>query len=278
MTLTTPLDASPADSPPTGRVEAATAAARVVAVLVAHDGERWLPRALSALRDQTRRPDVVVAVDTGSADGSLALLREALGADHVLQAPRRTGFGAAVALGLAHADALDPTLAEASPRTDWVWLLHDDCAPEPAALAALLDAGVRSDRIGVLGPKLVSWADRSRLLEVGVTVDRGGRRDTGLDGPERDQGQHDHRCDVLSVGSAGLLARRTVWDHLGGLDPALPLLRDDVDLCWRAHLAGHRVVLVPDAVVADAQATSSGRRAADALARGDARRADRRHA
>src|SRR4051794_33049247 len=273
MTLTSPVLPP---GPDTGD-DPDRAPAHVVAVLVAHDGERWLPRGLRSLAEQTRRPDVVVAVDTGSTDASADLLRAALGADAVVTAPRRTGFGAAVALGLAHAATRSPHLGDApSAAAGWVWLLHDDCAPDPRALEHLLDVGTGAGRVRGVGPQLVAWDDPPRLLEVGVTVSRGGRREDTLDGAVRDQGQHDGRSDVLAVGTAGLLARRELWDRLGGLDPALPLLRDDVDLCWRAHLAGRRVVVAPRAVVADAQAASRRLRAADAV-RGPMRRVDRRH-
>ena len=36
-----------------------------------------------------------------------------------------------------------------------------------------------------------------------------------------------------------MLIRRDVWDQLGGFDPNLPLFRDDIDFCWRAHAAGY---------------------------------------
>src|SRR5688572_2731408 len=81
---------------------------RVTAVVVAHDGARWLPDVLAALAAQTRQPQRVVAVDTGSTDGSYDLLVAALGAERVVRAEPATGYGAAVAAGLAHADATMP--------------------------------------------------------------------------------------------------------------------------------------------------------------------------
>jgi GT2 family glycosyltransferase len=245
----------------------------VTALLVAHDGAAWLPRCLAAVLAQGA--DEVVAVDTGSTDDSPQLLRAALGADRVVIADRRTGFGDAVRLAIAQAD----TLSAERPADDqrWFWLLHDDCAPEPGALDALLDTAARSRHAGIVGPKLVAWDDPTRLLEVGLTVSRGGRRFAGVDGPERDQGQHDEVTDVLALGTAGLLVRADVWADLGGLDPALPLLRDDVDLGWRAQLAGYRVVLASRALVADAQASTRGLRRVDAV-RGPVRRVDRVHA
>src|SRR5690606_31941411 len=84
----------------------------------------------------------------------------------------------------------------------WVWLLHDDCAPEPDALEHLLAAGAMSASVGIVGPKLVAWDDSRELIEVGLTVNRSGARDCGVDARERDQGQHDHRTDVLAAGTA----------------------------------------------------------------------------
>ena len=160
---------------------------------------------------------------------------------------------------------------------DWVWLLHDDCAPAPDALAQLLAEVGRDPRTAVAGPKVLGLGDRRLLLEVGVTIARSGRRDVGLERREYDQGQHDGARPVLAVGTAGMLVRRDVWDELGGLDPRLPLLRDDVDLGWRANLAGHRVVVVTDAVVHHAEAGSHRRRPVH-VAGGRLHRLDRQHA
>src|SRR5690606_40487048 len=138
-------------------------------------------------------------------------------------------------------------------RTEWIWLLHDDCAPAPDALACLLRTADTDPGIAVLGPKVRDWDDRRVLRELGFTVDAAGRRETGLDRREFDQGQHDGVRDVLAVGSAGMLVRRDVWDRLGGFDVEYGIFRDDLDFCWRVHAAGPRVVTASDAVVYHAE-------------------------
>nr|WP_297424742.1 glycosyltransferase [uncultured Actinotalea sp.] len=144
-----------------------------------------------------------------------------------------------------------------APPAAWLWLLHDDSAPEADALAELLHAVELAPSVAVAGCKQRTWSEPPRVLEVGVWTSRFGRRMTGLDGPELDQGQHDAREDVLAVGLAGALVREDVWDALGGPDPALGPYGDGLDLCRRARLAGHRVVAVPRAVVRHAQASLS---------------------
>ena len=236
----------------------------VTAVLVAHDGATWLPEALAALSRSTRVPARVIAVDTGSTDGSAELLEQAFG--DVLRLPRDTGFGAAVAEALQHA-----------PATAWVWLLHDDVAVEPTTLQELLEEAERSPSTALLGPKARDWNDPRYLVEIGVTTDAAGHRETGLERREYDQGQHDAVRDVLAVGTAAALVRRDVWDAVGGLDPHLPVFRDDLDLGWKVNAAGHRVALVPPALVRHARAATTGHRESDA-APGRATGTDRRNA
>ena len=101
----------------------------------------------------------------------------------------------------------------------------------------------------MLGPKLRDFSNRRVLREVGITTDRAGRRLTGIEPGEIDQGQHDGTRVVLAISSAGMLIRRDVWDQVGGFDPNLPLFRDDIDFCWRVHAAGYEVRVVSDAVV-----------------------------
>jgi len=238
----------------------------VTLVVVAHDGSVWLPAVVTGVANQTRPADVVVGVDTGSVDASASIMRTAFGEDRVVQARPGGGFGDGVRAGLAFLDRESVALPQgphAAPRdaVPWVWLLHDDSAPTATCLEALLQTADDNPSATVLGPKILGWHDARLLLEAGVSITGSGRRYTGLDVGEHDQGQQDGVRDVMAVSSAGMLVRRDVWDALGGLDPKLPLFRDDLDFCWRAHRADQRVLIATDAVVHHREASAHGRRA-----------------
>ena len=224
-------------------------------MVVAHDGARLLPGLVHAVREQTHPVSRVVGVDTGSQDRSGATLTELLGPDAVFGMDPETGYGAAVARALQHSAARRPAPGPAEGRAEgvqepeWLWLLHDDCEPAADALEQLLTAVGRSRSVAVVGPKLKDLSDRRVVREAGITMDRAGRRITGVEPGEIDQGQHDGSRAVLAVSSAGMLIRRDVWDQLGGFDPNLPLFRDDIDFCWRAHAAGYEVRVITEAVV-----------------------------
>lgn len=222
-------------------------APNVVALVVSHDGARWLPQVIDGLRAQRVPPHRVLAVDTGSKDSSRELVAGAFGAAAVLSAPGSTSFPAAVNLGV-----------NAAPDAEWIWILHDDSTPDPGALAALLDYVDRDPRVDIVGPKLRDWPSLRRLQEIGVTMSGTGRRETGLERGEYDQGQHDQEREVLAVHSAGMLIRRTVLSELRGFDEQLPIFGNDLDLGWRAAQAGFRTVAVPSAVVFHAEAAHRG--------------------
>jgi GT2 family glycosyltransferase len=248
----------------------------VTALIVAHDGARLLPGLVKALAAQTYPVEQTVGVDTGSRDRGGAVLAELIGQDAVFGMNRSAGYGEAVAVALRHATrrrsgVTDPGLT----RIEWIWLLHDDCEPAPDALEKLLRSASKDRSVVVVGPKVLDGQDRRTLCEVGVSIDRAGRRVTGIDPGEIDQGQHDHKRAVLAVSSAGMLVRRDVWDRLGGFDPNLKLFRDDIDFCWRVQAAGLRVQVATDAVLYHRELAARRRRPTEG---GNARRLDRRNA
>jgi hypothetical protein len=209
----------------------------VTAILVVHDAASWLAETLGCIAAQTRPPDRLIAVDCGTRDGSLDLLRPAVAAGDLVSERRWAKTGEAVRAALDLGD-----------DADWIWLLADDAAPDPDALAELLERVEHSPSVWQVGPKSHSWQD-GRLLEAGATLDATGHRDIGLDGPELDQGQRDEVGDVLAVATPGSLVRRRAWEQLGGLDDTWSAFGDDVDFGWRVNAAGGRVVIASRAVV-----------------------------
>ncbi|WP_143757032.1 glycosyltransferase family 2 protein, partial [Clavibacter michiganensis] len=223
---------------------------RVTAILVAHEGAQFLDRTLQALAAQTRRPDQVVAVDLGSRDGSAALLAAA-DPTRMVQAPARMTFGQAV-------DQAVRVIPAPEGDHELLWLLSADNAPAPDALERLLAAIEASPSVAVAGPKLMEWDHPGYIHELGTTLTTLGAAVPVVD-VELDQAQYDDMSDVLGVAAGGMLVRHRLWDELGGFDEALPVIDDALDLCVRARLAGHRVVVVPAARVASAGDAAPGK-------------------
>jgi len=226
----------------------------VTAIVVSHDGATWLPEAITAISSQSRPVNRIIAVDNGSLDGSEKLLSQSGIA--VLKSDRESGFGDAIDLALAHSKPI-------SDQEELVWLLHDDIAPTRTALKFLIEGLEDKPQVAFVGPKLRGWYDRNHLLELGISIAVNGARWTGLEDGEQDQGQYEEQEEVLAVSTAAMLVRRKVFEELGGLDPNLALFRDDVDLGWRARVAGYSVLTAPKALAFHAEASASERRSVD---------------
>lgn len=217
--------------------------ARVTAILVARNGSKHLERTLEALSRQTRQPDVVITVDCGSTDNTAALLA-AYGPTHFISADADLTFGEAIAAAVR---------VTAPPESDgeMLWLLAQDSAPEPGTLDALLGELEIAPSVAVAGPKVMDWHARDYIHEFGQSMTPGGATVTLVES-ELDQGQHDGMSDVLAVSAGGMLVRHSVWERLGGFDPALPSADDSLDFCVRVRMAGYRVSVVAAARIASA--------------------------
>ena len=207
----------------------------VLVVLVVSEAAEWLRECLSCLAAQTYPRLAVMAVDDASTDGSREILLSAIGQGRVLSLPRTGGFAAAMAVAIAH-----PVAA----GVDYICFVHSDVELDPDAIARLVDAAAL-DQGGVVGAKIVDHDNPRLLLDVGRSADRFGHSYTPLQPGEIDQGQFDRVIDVLCVSSAAMLLSTAVWQRIGTFDERLRGENAELDFCWRARLAGFRVLMTP---------------------------------
>jgi len=239
MTAADPPDARPTPAPvgPPGDPAAEELAPPpVVVVLVTHDPGPELEDALASLAEQDYPGLRVLVVDAGSdhdpTNRVAAVLPQAF-----VRRTRAAGF----------AEAANQALS-AVEGAAFLCFVHDDVALDQSAIRTLVEEAYRSNA-AICGPKLVEFDRPEVLLEVGRAIDRFGGAHTGIEPGELDQEQHDAVRDVFYVSSATMLVRADLFVTLGGFDPEAFPGSEDLDLCWRARLAGARVMVVPDAWV-----------------------------
>ena len=214
----------------------------VLVVIVAHAPGDWFDETLEGFAAQDYQRLEVMVVDAAGDPSLAARVQGHLPEASVLDASDTDGFSAA-------ANAILDT------RVDPVFLMicHDDIALEPDAVRLLVVESLRSNA-GIVGPKLVDWDNPDRLQHVAYIVDRLAVAADIVEPGEIDQEQYDAVADVFAVPSACILIRTDLFRDLDGFDPTMPYHCEDVDLCFRAQLAGARVMAVPDARVRHRQA------------------------
>ncbi len=221
----------------------------VVAVVVTRSPGPWLEQCLLALHAQDYGEQLTtLVIDAGSSTPLAERVAAVAPEVYLHRLERNDGFGpsANVALDLVEGAA-------------FLLFCHDDVVPDPDAVRRMVEEAFRSNA-AIVAPKLVDFQQPDRLLQLGLGVDRFGAPLRRVQPGELDQSQHDEVRDVFAAPGACTLVRADLFAALGGFDPAITMLGEDVDLCWRARVAGARVVVAPAARVRHLEATASRQR------------------
>jgi GT2 family glycosyltransferase len=208
----------------------------VVAVMVVFNPGEWFDEVLDGLADQDYANLKSLFLVVGEPGDVPERVRQRVPNAFVRAVGNVGGYGVAA----------NEVLRLVEGDNGFFCFLHDDVALDPGAIRLLVEELYRSNA-GIVGPKLVSWDDRGVLQHVGLGVDRFGEIDSFVEEGEVDQEQHDAVRDVFALPSACLMVRADLFRAIAGFDTAIDFYGDDVDLCWRAHLGGARVVVVPAA-------------------------------
>jgi GT2 family glycosyltransferase len=229
----------------------------VLAVVVTHSGRRWFKETLVGLNTQTYELLDVLVVDDASPDSRQPPSLKRVAKRHLrrrrwgyLRTPRPLGFGGAI----------NWALARVKTDADLLLFIHDDAALSKTSVEKMVARLIADPATAIVGPKVVSWTDRDVLEEVGMSADRFGYPYKGLEEGEIDLGQHDVAREVFYVTSTCMLVRHDVFRQLRGWDARLHAYAEDLDLCWRARIAGHTVRVEPQALARHAIAMATGQR------------------
>ena len=215
----------------------------VVAAIVVHQPCPWLEEVVTSLASQDYpNLQTLFFVTSSTSSASTAstveseIIRHTLPAAVIRQVEGNPGYG--------------PLMNEVSRLVEgesgFFCFMHDDVALDSNAISSMIEEMFRSNA-GVVGPKIVMWDDVSVLQSVGLGADRIGDISPIVEQGEKDQEQHDAVRDVFLVPSACMLVRADLFREIGGFSPDMPLFGEDLDFCWRTHLSGARVLVVPTA-------------------------------
>ncbi|RLC69831.1 MAG: glycosyltransferase family 2 protein [Chloroflexi bacterium] len=208
----------------------------LVSVIIPHwNAAHHLPTCLESLRHQTHPRVEVIVADNGSTDGSLELLSDYAWV-RVLPLGENRGFAGACNAGIQAA------------RGEIILLLNNDTEADPHWLEEIIAAFERHPEAGLIASKMLLFDRRDTFHTAGDFY-----RVDGIPGNrgvwQHDEGQYDREEYVFSACGGSAAYRREMLGQIGLLDEDFFFSCEDVDLAWRAQLAGYRCVYAPRAVV-----------------------------
>ncbi len=211
--------------------------ARLISVIIPNwNGAQHLPTCLQSLRRQTYPNFEVIVVDNASTDSSRELLARDYPEVRVIALPENLGFAGGVNVGIRAA------------RGDFIALLNNDTETDPHWLAELARALAEYPEAGLAASKLRLFDRRDVLHSAGDVYRVDGTADSrGV--WQHDDGRFDDDRWVFSGCGGAVAYRRSMLGEIGLFDTDFYFNLEDVDLAWRAQLAGYRCIFVPRAIV-----------------------------
>lgn len=209
------------------------------------NGAHFLPGCLDSLRRQDYAPLEILVADNASSDGSRDLLAAQYTDVRLVALPENRGFTGACNAGMTAA------------RGEIVVLLNNDTEADPGWVSAIVDTFARHPEAGLVASKMLLFDRRDHFHTAGDLFRVDGRLfNRGV--WERDEGQYDQEEYVFSACGGSAAYRRAMLDEIGLLDDDFFFSCEDMDLAWRAQLAGYRCVYQPAAVVYHRLAATGG--------------------
>jgi GT2 family glycosyltransferase len=216
----------------------------LVSIIIPHfNGKEILNNCLQSLENTTHENKEVILVDNGSTDGSVEFAEKNFPWIQVVRKYKNLGYAGGCNAGIRKA------------RGAYILLLNNDTLFESGWLSYLVEACEHDIQIAACQPKVLSLQNNSKfdyagaaggLLDVFGYPFARGRLFFTL---ENDKHQYDDVRDIFWASGTACLIRKSALEKVGYLDEDFFAHMEEIDLNWRFHLAGYRIISAPGAVV-----------------------------
>ncbi len=209
----------------------------LLSVIIPHyNGVPHLAICFAALNRQTYPHLEIILVDNGSADDSVAFTRQNFPQVQIIELGQNLGLTGAINRGIRQA------------RGEVLVPLNNDTEVDPHWAQALVDRLAAFPDAGIVASKMLLFTERAKIHSAGDGFGTNGIPiNRGVWQP--DTGQFDADTYIFGGCGGAVAYRRAMLNDIGLFDEDLFMYLEDVDLNWRAQLAGYKAVFAPQAVV-----------------------------
>lgn len=203
-------------------------------VIVNFNGRRFLEPCLSSLAGQSFKNFEIILVDNHSSDGSAEYIRNQFPSVTLIETGKNLGFAGGTNIGIR------------ASRGDSILTLNNDTVADPRFIENLVRPMASDSRLGMCASKML-FPD-GRINSTGICISRSGAAwDRGI--YEKDSGGFNTEEEVFGPCAGAALYRRAMLDEIGLFDEDFFIYMEDVDLAFRARLAGWKCRFIPFARV-----------------------------
>lgn len=215
----------------------------VAIVILNWNGRQYLEKFLPSVLATTYANYKIVVADNASTDDSIHFLKNNFPQVNLILLPLNFGFAKGYNEALKKVDA------------DYYVLLNSDVEVSPGWLQPMIELLERNESAAACQPKILAYNNKHSFEYAGAAggwIDSFGypfARGRVFEVCEEDKGQYDTVEEIFWATGAAMVVKGKVYHELTGFDDYFFAHMEEIDLCWRMQLAGHRIFCCPSSVV-----------------------------
>lgn len=217
---------------------------KTAVVILNWNGLGFLKKFLGNVVENSLDTGVAIYVaDNGSTDGSAEWVTSNYKDVKVIRLEKNHGFAGGYNLALEQIEA------------EYYILLNSDIETTKGWISPLIDFMDADPLTAACQPKILSWSRKDYFEYAGAAggfIDKYGYpfcRGRIFTHVERDNGQYNDRTSVFWASGACMIIRAAAWKRCGGFDESFFAHMEEIDLCWRIHSTGSRIMYIPESIV-----------------------------
>lgn len=152
-------------------------------------------------------------------------------------------------------------------KTKYVVLLNNDTEVTRNWLSPLIEIMEKDKKVAVVQPKIL-WTKNKKYFDYtgacGGYIDLFGypfTRGRIFNTIEADNGQYDSIVDIFWASGAAMFIRKSVLEQIGLFDETFFNYMEEIDLCYRIHQAGFKVICQPKSYIYHKVASTASKNA-----------------
>ena len=223
---------------------------KVAVVILNYNGEKLFPVFLPSVVQYSNNDFIeIIIADNASTDDSVAFLKENYPTIRRIELSENYGFaeGYNQALGILKEEK----------KFDYYVLLNSDVEVTENWFTPIINIFEEDTEknISAIQPKIRMHAEKHLFEHAGAAggmIDYLGYpfcRGRIFDTLEEDTAQYDNQIPIFWATGAAMAIRAEVYHDLGGLDKDFFAHMEEIDLCWRIHHTGKKIIYCPESTV-----------------------------
>ena len=216
--------------------------ARVGVLILNFNGENHLQKFLPSIISNSQDCDIIVG-DNCSTDNSIHLLETSFQNVQVIKLDKNYGY----------AEGYNQLIKQVD--NEFIALVNSDVEATPNWTDKLVSTLDANEKIVAVQPKILSYNQRQEFEYAGAAggyIDRYGYpfcRGRVFTTIEEDLGQYDDTREVFWASGACFMVKKSAFEELGGFDGDFFAHMEEIDLNWRMHNSGYKVMYCGNSTV-----------------------------